>query len=96
MVAARHLVLESWRGINTIGQAVCSPFTEQETVHLQVQTSEKRGSGVVYNRPEDQFYHQHSSWSFLFPTSNRPTRKDELQPLRIVMWLKAAAARAAR
>ena len=94
--AARHFVLYCSEALSLFAK---QPVHQVEAINgfaSQVQTTEKRGSGVVYTRPEDQFYHQHSSWSFLFPTNNRPIRKDELQPLRIVMWLKSAAARAAR
>ena len=67
-----------------------------DTFALQVKTEGSPGGVIVYTRPEDRFYHQHSLWSFLFPVSNRPVRKDELQPLRLVMWLNTAAAKAAR
>ncbi len=68
----------------------------RNTSVLQVQTEGSPGPVIVYTRPEDEFYHKHSQWSFLFPVTNRPVRKDELQPLRLVMWLDAAAARAGR
>ena len=42
---------------------------------------------MVYARPEDEFYHKHCAWSFTCPVTSRPVRKDELQPLRLVMLL---------
>ena len=42
---------------------------------------------MVYARPEDEFYHKHCAWSFTYPVTSRPVRKDELQPLRLVMLL---------
>jgi protein BCP1 len=51
---------------------------------------------VVYVRPEDEFFHQHSSASFTFPVEGRPVGRDELQPLRLVMLLPADKVVAAR
>lgn len=53
-------------------------------------------AAVVYVRPEDEFLHQHSDWSFTFPIENRPVGKNELQPLRIVMAISAKKVEAAR
>ncbi len=51
---------------------------------------------MVYARPEDEFYHKHCAWSFTFPVTSRPVRKDELQPLRLVMLLMPEQVAAAR
>ncbi len=51
---------------------------------------------VVYARPEDEFYHRHCTWSYTFPVTSRPLRKDELQPLRLVMLLSPEQVAAAR
>ncbi len=51
---------------------------------------------MVYARPEDEFYHRHSSWSYTFPVTSRPVQKDELQPLRLVMLLSPDQAARAR
>ena len=51
---------------------------------------------MVYARPEDEFYHRHSSWSYTFPVTSRPVQKDELQPLRLVMVLSPKQAATAR
>lgn len=58
--------------------------------------AEKRPPVLVYARPEDEFYHKHSKWSFTFPITNRLVAKDELQPLRLVMLLSTDEAAAAR
>ena len=49
------------------------------------------GSGpvLVFLRPEDEFLHQHCSWSFTFPVEGRVVGKDDLQPLRMVMVVEA-------
>lgn len=51
---------------------------------------------MVYARPEDEYFHKHADWSYTFPVANRPTEKDELRQLRIVMCLKPAKLKAAR
>ena len=51
---------------------------------------------MVYARPEDEFYHRHCAWSFTFPVTSRPLRKEELQPLRLVMLLLPEQVAAAR
>ena len=51
---------------------------------------------IVYARPEDEFYHKHSSWSYTFPISGREVEKDELQPLRMVLGISAKQADLAR
>lgn len=44
---------------------------------------------LVYVRPEDEFFHQHSSASYTFTIEGRAVGKEELQPLRLVMLLSA-------
>lgn len=44
---------------------------------------------IVYLRPEDEFLHKHSSWSFTFPVEGRAVGKDDLRPLRLVMMVEA-------
>ncbi|EIE20943.1 hypothetical protein COCSUDRAFT_43807 [Coccomyxa subellipsoidea C-169] len=56
----------------------------------------KQTATMVYARPEDEFYHRHSSWSYTFPVTSRPVQKDELQPLRLVMLLSPDQAARAR
>ena len=51
---------------------------------------------MVFARPEDEFYYRHCAWSFTFPVTSRPVRKDELQPLRLVMLLLPEQVAAAR
>ena len=51
---------------------------------------------MVFARPEDEFYFRHCAWSFTFPVTSRPVRKDELQPLRLVMLLLPEQVAAAR
>ncbi|KAK9909808.1 hypothetical protein WJX75_007678 [Coccomyxa subellipsoidea] len=58
--------------------------------------AERHAATMVYARPEDEFYHRHSSWSYSFPVTSRPVQKDELQPLRLVMLLSPKQAATAR
>lgn len=51
---------------------------------------------IVYARPEDEYYHKHSSWSYTFPVTCREVEKDELQPLRMVLGISAQQAAIAR
>ena len=50
----------------------------------------------MYARPEDEYYHKHSSWSYTFPITGREVEKDELQPLRMVLGISAKQAALAR
>lgn len=51
---------------------------------------------IVYARPEDEYYHKHSSWSYTFPITSHEVEKDELQPLRMVLGISAKQAVLAR
>mmetsp|Transcript_37406 Transcript_37406/g.105582 ORF Transcript_37406/g.105582 Transcript_37406/m.105582 type:complete len:313 (-) Transcript_37406:158-1096(-) len=46
---------------------------------------------LVYVRPEDEFLHQHCSWSLTFPIEGKDVGKDELQPWRLSMVVPADA-----
>ncbi|BDA42499.1 Protein bcp1 [Coccomyxa sp. Obi] len=64
--------------------------------HGKKQKGGRQPPTMVYARPEDEFYHRHSTWSYSFPVTSRPVQKDELQPLRLVMLLTPDQAATAR
>ncbi|GIL56481.1 hypothetical protein Vafri_11840, partial [Volvox africanus] len=57
---------------------------------------EGKNALIVYVRPEDEYLHQVSSWSFTFPVESRPLAKGDLRPLRAVMCVEARRMREAR
>ena len=44
---------------------------------------------LVYLRPEDEFLHRHSDWSFTFPVEGKAVGRDELRPLRMALLVRA-------
>lgn len=52
--------------------------------------SSSGGQVLVYLRPEDEFLHRASEWSFTFPVENRVVGKDDLAPLRLVALVDAS------